>query len=96
MPYDTCPKHGSQIVGILCEHVYAAVQALQPMTVYLKRRREWHTLCRACATQLSDNADFDVEIEPGCPICLRSWADATGSDYFERVMEPTNEFPRST
>ena len=94
MPAMDCPKHGTQIAIIFCEHSGLAVDQRRAVPVYLQPYMwMWCTLCEDCATrsdlaQALADADYFVCVE-----CAIDWAQATGNNYVRRSQDPHPEFP---
>ena len=92
MPAILCPKHDRQIALHFCPHALAAVDARQPIAVYLHRGPyAWHTLCDACVRNVPDSLEEADKL--ACSECIMEWVRATGSDYQQRANNPTNEYP---
>ena len=86
-----CPIHGMQIAAHFCEHAEAAINARQPMTVYLQKGEwGWTTVCPACVQLPPEERDTDFLV---CGECVVDWAQKVGNDYVERCQDPVNESP---
>lgn len=86
-----CPIHGEQIASSFCEHAAAAINARQPVQVFLQRDPwGWYTVCCCCARLPKEEHEADDLV---CGKCMLEWASTTGSDYVQRCQNPVEESP---
>jgi hypothetical protein len=86
VPVAKCPRHGSTSFYPLCVHAVAAMNALQPIVVYLQVDdvHEEYGLCAACMQRRPIPNVLD-ELVWVCQECADDWVRATGSDLHERL-----------
>jgi hypothetical protein len=88
-----CPRHGTQIASVFCEHASDSVDARTSTTLYLQKNKwGWFTLCSACIRR-RDDPDVQNDLVLVCGKCIVDWAEATGSDYVQRCQNPVPESP---
>lgn len=91
MPAFKCPTHGMKIASHFCEHAEVAVNARQPLDVYLQKNRwGWTTVCPDCVRLPTEQRDTDFLV---CGACVVEWAEKVGNNYVERCQEPVEESP---
>ena len=91
VPAFKCPQHGGQFANVFCEHVAAAINAREPINVYMQSSPYgWYAVCRDCVRKPKELHEAESLV---CAVCITEWADATGSDYVRLSHDPVEEHP---